>query len=101
MLINIRISHHSRPATGIQHASSRAHSRRFLTGLAAGILVALLATFPSQEAQAAQLTLAWNAPQTNADGLPAVAPTPEQRYLFDAQGWILIPGLLGQDEVEQ
>lgn len=40
-------------------------------------------------------------PRANADGLPVVAPTPEQRYLFDAQGWILIPGLLGDAEVEE
>ena len=40
-------------------------------------------------------------PRTNADGEPVVEPTPEQRYLFDTQGWILIPGVLPADEVEE
>ena len=40
-------------------------------------------------------------PRTNADGEPGVEPTPEQRYLFDTQGWILIPGVLPADEVEE
>ena len=39
-------------------------------------------------------------PRTNA-GEPVVEPTPEQRYLFDTQGWILIPGVLPADEVEE
>ena len=33
--------------------------------------------------------------------MDAVEPTPEQRYLFDTQGWILIPGVLPADEVEE
>ena len=40
-------------------------------------------------------------PRTNADGLPVVDLTPEQRYLFDAQGWLLVPGLLSAGEVEE
>ncbi len=40
-------------------------------------------------------------PRTNADGEPVVEPTPEQRYLFDTQGWILIPGVLPADKVEE
>ena len=40
-------------------------------------------------------------PRTNADGEPVVEPTPEQRYLFDTQGWILIPGVLPADEGEE
>ena len=40
-------------------------------------------------------------PRTNADGEPVVEPTPEQRYLFDTQGWLLIPGVLPADEVEE
>ena len=40
-------------------------------------------------------------PRTNADSEPVVEPTPEQRYLFDTQGWILIPGVLPADEVEE
>jgi hypothetical protein len=40
-------------------------------------------------------------PRTNANDEPVVEPTPEQRYLFDTQGWILIPGVLPADEVEE
>ena len=39
-------------------------------------------------------------PRTNADGLPVIDPTPEQRYLFDTQGWLLVPGLLEAEDVE-
>lgn len=40
-------------------------------------------------------------PRTNTDGLPVVDLTPEQRFLFDTQGWMLIPGVLSDDEVTQ
>lgn len=40
-------------------------------------------------------------PRTNADGAAVIEPTQEQRYLFDTQGWLLIPGLLDTDEIEQ
>ena len=40
-------------------------------------------------------------PRTNAAGKPVIDPTPEQRYLFDTQGWLLIPGLLSESEVEE
>ena len=40
-------------------------------------------------------------PRTNADGKAVIEPTAEQRYLFDTQGWLLIPGLLDADEIEQ
>jgi len=40
-------------------------------------------------------------PRTNAAGKPVIDPTPEQRYLFDTQGWLLIPSLLSDDEVEE
>ena len=40
-------------------------------------------------------------PRTNAAGKPVIDPTPEQRYLFDTQGWLLIPGLLSEDEIEE
>ena len=39
-------------------------------------------------------------PRTNAEGKPVMDLTPEQRYLFDTQGWLLLPGLLSEDEVE-
>jgi len=38
--------------------------------------------------------------QTNADGEPAIAPTDEQKYLFDARGWLLLPGVLSGDELK-
>ncbi|MDA0709745.1 MAG: phytanoyl-CoA dioxygenase family protein, partial [bacterium] len=37
----------------------------------------------------------------NADGLPAVELTDEQKYLFDTRGWLCIPGVLGADEIEE
>ena len=40
-------------------------------------------------------------PRTNTAGKPVIDPTPEQRYLFDTQGWLLIPGLLSEGEVEE
>lgn len=40
-------------------------------------------------------------PKKNADGLDVIEPTEEQKYLFDAHGWLLIPSLLGEDEIEE
>lgn len=40
-------------------------------------------------------------PRTNADGEAVIDPTPEQRYLFDSQGWLLVPGLLSASDVEE
>jgi hypothetical protein len=39
-------------------------------------------------------------PLTNADGLPVVPMTEEQKYLFDLKGWIALPGLLSEEELE-
>tara|TARA_Y100000588_G_C14269166_1_gene931450 strand:+ start:3277 stop:4200 length:924 start_codon:yes stop_codon:yes gene_type:complete len=33
-------------------------------------------------------------PRTNADGEPVIDPTQEQKYLFDARGWLILPGVL-------
>jgi hypothetical protein len=46
-------------------------------------------------------TAAADWPRTNTEGLPVIDLTPEQRYLFDAQGWLLVPGLLDAAEVEE
>ena len=40
-------------------------------------------------------------PTHNADGQAVVTLTEEQKYLFDARGWLLIPGVLSEDEVEE
>ncbi len=40
-------------------------------------------------------------PKTNADGEPVVEPTQEQKYVFDLRGWLLIPGVLNEDEVAE
>ena len=40
-------------------------------------------------------------PRTNADGEPIVDLTQEQKYLFDARGWLLVPGVLEADEVDR
>jgi len=37
-------------------------------------------------------------PMTNSEGLSVVDPTNEQKYLFDMQGWILIPGVLSESD---
>ena len=39
-------------------------------------------------------------PRTNGDGLPVVPMTEEQKYLFDLKGWIALPGLLSEAELE-
>ena len=39
--------------------------------------------------------------QTNADGAPVVPLTQEQKYLFDKNGWLLIPGVLTTSEIEE
>ena len=39
-------------------------------------------------------------PENNADGLPVVPMTEEQKYVFDLRGWLLLPGLLSEEEVE-
>jgi hypothetical protein len=38
-------------------------------------------------------------PSTNADGLPIVPMTDEQKYLFDLKGWLLLPNLLTDDQL--
>ena len=40
-------------------------------------------------------------PRTNADGEPVVELTQEQKYLFDARGWLLVPGILEHDQIEE
>ena len=42
-----------------------------------------------------------NLPETNADDLPVVPPTQEQKYVFDKQGWLLVPGVLSGDELKE
>lgn len=38
---------------------------------------------------------------TNADGLPVIIPTQKQKYDFDRKGWLLIPNVLSNTEVEE
>ena len=38
-------------------------------------------------------------PMTNADGLPVVPMSEEQKYTFDLKGWICLPGLLSEEEL--
>ena len=38
---------------------------------------------------------------TNAEDLPARQLTEEERFLFDAQGYLLVPGVLSAGEVEE
>ena len=39
-------------------------------------------------------------PAANADGLPVVPLTQEQKFVFDARGWLLVEGVLEEDEIE-
>ena len=39
--------------------------------------------------------------QTNADGLSVVEPTQKQKYDFDRNGWILIPGILSDQDIKE
>jgi hypothetical protein len=40
-------------------------------------------------------------PSHNADGLPLVALTDEQKYFFDTRGWMLIPGVLSESDIAE
>ena len=40
-------------------------------------------------------------PTTNADGLPVVPMTEEQKYLFDLRGWMCLPGLIEGDQLAE
>lgn len=42
-----------------------------------------------------------NLTNTNADGKPVIEPTQEQKYTFDARGWLLIPGVLTDDDLQE
>ncbi len=39
-------------------------------------------------------------PTTNADGLPVIPMTDGQRYTFDIKGWIALPGLLDEEQLQ-
>ena len=39
-------------------------------------------------------------PTTNADGLPVVPMTDAQKYTFDLKGWICLPGLFDEDQLD-
>jgi len=40
-------------------------------------------------------------PERNAEGRPAVTLTEEQKYLFDTRGWLLVPGVLTEEEIAE
>ena len=40
-------------------------------------------------------------PTKNGEELPIIDPTPEQRYIFDKQGWLLIPAVLSEEKIEE
>ena len=40
-------------------------------------------------------------PTTNADSMPVVPMSDEQKYLFDLKGWITLPGLLDAAQLER
>src|ERR1044071_878886 len=40
-------------------------------------------------------------PTANADNVPVIPLTEEQRYLFDTRGWLLFPSVLSDSEIEE
>jgi hypothetical protein len=38
---------------------------------------------------------------TNADGLPAIDLTDEQKYIFDTRGWLSIPAVLNESDITE
>ena len=40
-------------------------------------------------------------PTTNADGVPAIEFTEDQKFIFDTRGWIALPGVLSDDEAAE
>ncbi len=40
-------------------------------------------------------------PNKNGDGLDVIEPTAEQKYRFDKDGWLLVPEVLGQEEIKE
>ncbi|MEM7533913.1 MAG: phytanoyl-CoA dioxygenase family protein [Chloroflexota bacterium] len=40
-------------------------------------------------------------PKFNGDGLPIIDPTPEQKYIFDTKGWLLLPAVLNGDDLAE
>ena len=40
-------------------------------------------------------------PTTNAENLPAIPLTEDQRYVFDTRGWLLVPGVLSESEIQE
>ena len=40
-------------------------------------------------------------PVLNADGLPAMPLTEEQKFVFDTKGWVAVPGVLSEDEITE
>ena len=49
----------------------------------------------------AELTDSQRLTTTTSEGLPVVPPTDQQKYDFDRNGWLLIPGLLTADELAE
>ena len=42
-----------------------------------------------------------NLPQAKAEGRPVIDLTPEQKYTFDRNGWLLIPAVLNGSELQE
>ena len=38
---------------------------------------------------------------TNADGEPVIPLTEEQKFTFDSKGWLVIPGLIPEDDLKE
>ena len=40
-------------------------------------------------------------PKKNGDGLDIIEPTAEQKYRFDKDGWLLVPGVLSEQDIKE
>lgn len=40
-------------------------------------------------------------PKKNGDGLDIIEPTTEQKYRFDKDGWLLVPGVLSEQDIKE
>ena len=40
-------------------------------------------------------------PETNSDDQPIIPLTTEQKYIFDARGWLVIPSVLNSSDLEE
>ena len=81
----------------LQYKPGQGKGTRSGTILGVGVLVAWGAVFVNRYLA----PYAEEFPKLNGDGLPVIEPTVEQKYLFDKDGWLLIPSVLSPEEIAE